>query len=197
MKRFIDLVFAILLLPFLLLVTVFVAAFILIFNHYSPFYIQERLGKNRKKFYCFKFQCFRPAKDESEVLDKKRDKERLTRLGDFLRNRGIDELPQILNIISGSMSFVGPRPYLEKNFRVIEDLNQEILKDVKDWERKRLMVRPGLSGWHQIHSPGSKVIQYDMEYLEDPSFMKHIKVFLVSTLILIVGKKYYFNKIKF
>lgn len=197
MKRFFDIILSFVLMPFLLLFGTLISLLILFVDNHSPFFFkQKRIGKDGKEFYCLKFQCLKPPKSEAEINDKKRDKLRATKLGDFLKDRGLDELPQILNILVGKMSFVGPRPYLEKNIKLIEDLNPQMINDVNLWKNKRSQVLPGLSGWHQIHTIGPRVIKYDLEYLEDPSFSKHLKVFLVSILILFVGKNFYFNKIK-
>lgn len=194
MRRTVDLALGVILLPlFLVGIAVFSIAIIL-FDHYSPFFFrQKRVGKNGKIFRCFKLQALRPPKSEDEINNKEYDKKRETMLGNFLRNHGLDELPQIFNILIGEMSFIGPRPYLPKNLKQIEDLNPEALPKVKAWEQKRILVRPGLSGWHQIHTLGPQVIKYDLEYLEDPSAKKQLQIFLISIWILIIGKKRYFK----
>jgi lipopolysaccharide/colanic/teichoic acid biosynthesis glycosyltransferase len=133
---------------------------------------------------------------EEDINNKERDEERLTSIGRWMRNRGVDELPQIVNILIGKMSFVGPRPYLKKNLERIEELNPEIVKEVKSWERQRSQVLPGLSGWHQIHSEGPGVIKYDLEYLQNPNIHKRARVIYSSIIIMIIGKARYFKSLR-
>lgn len=196
MKRLLDIIIAIALLPFILLVIILLSLLILIFDHFSPFYCQKRIGRKRVEFTCFKLQALRPTKNENYINNKEKDKIRITTFGKWMKNRGLDELPQIFNILLGRMSFVGPRPLLAKNIMRVKEMNPEIIIKVEDWERKRSYVRPGLSGWHQIHTPGPQIIKYDLEYLESPSFNKHLKIFFNSIVILIIGKERFFSSRK-
>lgn len=166
---------------------------IIVFNRYSPFYRQTRPGLGGKKFTCLKFQTYTPPNFSDRLANKQDDKKRETKLGLFLRDHGLDEVPQLLNIIGGSMSLVGPRPYLEITRDKILTANPDMKKVVSEWWIKRQKVRPGLSGWHQIHSMDSGIIRYDMEYLENPTARKRLEVFFVSIYILFVGKNRFFK----
>ena len=194
MKRFFDLVFALVIFPLILIYILSVSIITIIFYRFSPFYKQERIGKDGKRLICYKIQAMRPPQSEAEVNDKKLDQLRLTQFGRWLRIHGLDEIPQIANIILGQMSFIGPRPLLEKNIRQIEDENQEYSNLIKKWEVERSKVRPGLSGWHQIHSLGPRIVKYDLEYLSRPMVGKQIKIFFASVIILLIGKKLYFKQ---
>ena len=106
---------------------------------------------------------------------------RVTKLGNFLRKTSLDELPELFNILKGDMSFVGPRPLLEKYLPYYEDN-----------ERKRHLVRPGLTGLAQIGGrsimTGRKRFKYDIQYVEKMSFLFDLKIIL-STAIKVLTKK--------
>ncbi len=193
MKRLFDLVLAVVLLPFLALFFVVILPIISRNLGERPLMSQVRLGRGRRPFKILKLKTMRSSRTEAEINDKELDRLRLTPLGYWLRNRGLDELPQIGNILLGQMSFTGPRAYLEKNYEKIRIDNPNMIRQVDHWERARLAVRPGLSGWHQIHSLGPGVIKYDLEYLDHWSLLKELKIFAVSIWIMMVGKDRYFK----
>jgi undecaprenyl phosphate N,N'-diacetylbacillosamine 1-phosphate transferase len=192
-KRLFDLIGALVLFIPAVIVTAILGLAVVIINRYRPYFFQARPGKDGKVFICLKLNTLRPPKDESDINDKAKDKLRATRFGMWLRNRGLDELPQVMNILVGQMSFVGPRPLLEKNYAKIELENPSMAAEIAAWRQSRQLVRPGLSGWHQIHSLGRGIIRYDMAYLADPSRVKQSLVIKKSIIILIVGKNRYFK----
>src|SRR5690554_3764114 len=163
LKRIFDftlsLILIILFLPFFILFTPIVA----IAMRGNPFFIQERPGKNCKIFKMIKFRTMNNKKDEfGNLLD---DKSRLTKFGKFLRSTSIDELPELINILFGQMSFVGPRPQLIKDMIFFDD---EIMK--------RQLVRPGLTGLAQIKGRNAisweDKFKYDLEYINKITFIK-------------------------
>ncbi len=158
-----------------------------------PLYLQQRIGRNGRLFTCLKLKSMRGFETEAEVNDKFRDAQRVTPLGLWLRNRGLDELPQVWNILAGEMSFVGPRPLLAKNIHAIRDKNPDQTDSVDQWAALRQTVRPGMSGWHQVHSMGPNIIDFDTDYLNNPSLKRHLIVFARSVVILAAGKRRFFG----
>lgn len=136
MKRLFDIVFSllgiILLLPFFLLFTL-----LIIFTSGFPvLYIQKRVGKGNKDFSLLKFRTMRPGSDQKGLLTVGAKDTRITPIGYFLRKYKIDELPQLFNVLAGSMSFVGPRPEVRK---YTEMYNEE--------QKKVLAVKPGITDY--------------------------------------------------
>lgn len=123
---------------------------------------QCRVGLNGKGFYIYKLRTM--ARDKNGV-------NRVTKIGKFLRATSIDELPQLLNIIKGDMSFIGPRPWIEEYSRYFNS------NDKKRWK-----VLPGVSGWAQVNGRNgmsiTKKIQYDVWYVENVSFKLDVVIFL-------------------
>lgn len=143
------------------------------------FFIQERLGKNGKVFNVFKFR--------SMVVNKGRDKDnklfendpRITQVGSFIRKTSIDEIPQLINIIKGEMSFIGPRPpltYFPKKY-----------PDYTEFEKKRFLVKPGISGLAQLRCrevhDWDINIPIDVEYVEKQSLFFDLRLFLSSLMM--------------
>ncbi len=161
---------------------------------YPPFYISKRVGRGGREFSCFKLRTIRPHDNAGVTLDfAELGNANMLPIGKALRDRGIDELPQLLNVLRGDMSMVGPRPLLALNFEKIRRRNEGCQERIAYWEDRRKQVRPGLSGWHQIRSSCSDVIRYDLEYLDDPSLERQLRVFLTSIHILVVGKRRHFG----
>lgn len=158
-KRFFDIVFSmfglIVASPVLLLVTIW-----LTFANKGAgvFFTQERPGKDTKVFKLIKFKTMTNERDENGNLLP--DRERITNIGAFLRSTSMDELPQLLNIIKGDMSFIGPRPLLVQYLPLY---NKE--------QARRHEVRPGMSGWAQCHGRNSiswtEKFRYDVWYVDN------------------------------
>ena len=168
-KRAFDITLSILLLIPFLPVMLLVALAIKLDSKGPVFFSQERVGLNGRKFIMYKFRSMRTEASGSEVKPKDGRDPRITRVGHFLRLTSLDELPQILNVLKGDMSFVGPRP--EMTF---------IVDTYDKWQRLRLKVKPGITGLWQISAernlPIHENLDYDMYYLQERSLLLDIVI---------------------
>ena len=144
-------------------------------------YVQERLGKNGKKFNILKFRTmYEDAEKDGAQWSVGDDDERVTPLGHFLRQSRLDELPQFWNILIGNMSLVGPRPEREVFYTAFEEY-------IHGFD-ERLKVTPGLSGYAQTYGgldlPPEEKIQYDVEYIKKRSLWLDFKI-LIKTLMIV------------
>jgi len=188
-KRLIDVVLAVLFfLPFALLAP-FAAMAIKLTSRGNVFYKQKRLGKNGKIFEIIKFRSMaKDAEKDGAKWAQIRDK-RVTAVGKFLRKTRLDELPQILSVLKGDLSFIGPRP---ERPEFVDELSQKI-----PHYSMRHIVKPGLSGWAQINFPyGSSVndsmqkLQYDLYYVKNRSLILEAIIILktIMTVLKIEGR---------
>jgi exopolysaccharide biosynthesis polyprenyl glycosylphosphotransferase len=151
-------------------------------------YSQERVGKNGKIFRMHKFRSmYSDAERDSGPVWAPKDDNRVTRVGRFLRNARLDEIPQFLNVFSGEMSLVGPRP--ERPY-FVEKLAREI-----PLYMRRLRVRPGITGWAQIKQGYDRTIddvrskvRYDLFYIENMSLRMDLKILLFTVYVMMSGK---------
>ncbi len=162
---FVALVVFIILSPVFLVVVILLA----IANSGKPFFFQRRPGKNEKIFKVIKFKTMNDRKDKhGELLP---DADRLTAIGSFIRKTSLDELPQMLNVIKGDMSIVGPRPLLV-----------EYLPLYNDTQKHRHDVRPGITGWAQVNGRNAiawkQKFDYDVWYVNNISFLLDFKILL-------------------
>ena len=173
-KRFIDLLFATL--AFLLLCPIMLVVAVLVrIKLGSPiWFCQERPGLRERIFTIYKFRTMYPAANNEAPKD---ERNRIGAFGHFLRATGLDELPQLINIIKGEMSFVGPRPLLV-----------EYLPLYNEQQKQRHSVRPGLTGLAQISGrgdlPWSQKLEYDYQYAQNVTFLGDLAI-LLKTFILI------------
>ena len=141
------------------------------------FYSQNRIGKNKKVFKVIKFRTMIPeAEKTSGAVWSTKDDPRITRIGHLLRRTALDEIPQLLNILKGEMSFVGPRAERP-------ELHEKFSKEIPGFD-KRLDVTPGLSGLAQINGsydldPKEKLV-FDLDYSKKMSLFFDIKIIIVS-----------------
>ena len=189
MKRFLDLIFVligvILLSPILIPMVLITMICILIEDGTPVLYSQKRLGFNQNEFELFKFRSMikDAEKDTGPVWADKSNDSRLTKTGKFIRKYAIDEIPQLINIFKGDISFVGPRPERPELFNEFS----EIFPDFK----KRLLVPKGLTGMAQLlgkydTSPQNK-IRYDLIYIKNQSLLMDIKIIFLSVLVSLIG----------
>lgn len=171
-KRTIDftgaLIALLILAPFLLIVC---AALAVANRRAGVFFTQLRPGKDGRIFRVFKFKTMNDARDmQGKLLP---DEKRLTHIGQIVRSLSIDELPQLLNILRGDMSFIGPRPLLG-----------EYLKLYTPRQARRHEVRPGMSGWAQVHGRNAisweQKFEYDIWYVDHLTPATDLKIFLLT-----------------
>ncbi|MDA3867109.1 MAG: sugar transferase [Salinivirgaceae bacterium] len=167
MKRAFD--FFVALISFLVLSPVFLVLMVLVYlNVGGPFFRQRRIGHEEKIFHLFKFKSMRDKDPDKSLVT---NAQRVTKLGRFMRNTSLDELPGLLNIIKGDMSLVGPRPLLV-----------EYLPYYKPEHRKRHSIKPGLTGLAQINGRNNTTWQerldYDALYVENHNFWLDLQILL-------------------
>jgi lipopolysaccharide/colanic/teichoic acid biosynthesis glycosyltransferase len=170
-KSIIDAVAActglLLLAPLLLIVMILLT----IVNKGNPFFTQNRPGKNGKTFQLIKFCSMRNTVNErGELLP---DKERITKVGQFVRSASLDELPQLINVLKGDMSLVGPRPLL-MNYMPLYSTEQN----------RRHEVKPGITGWAQVNGRNAlswnEKFLLDVYYVDNLSFATDIKIIMLT-----------------
>ena len=173
-KRILDLILALIALPFWFVILLIVGPIIYFQDKGSIFYNAPRLGKNGKVFKMYKFRSMKmnapDLRNEDGSTFNAEDDPRLTRIGKFIRKTSLDETPQLLNIIKGDMSIIGPRPDLPEHHELYEGN-----------EARKLEVRPGVSGYNQAYFrntvPWKERIQNDIYYIDHLSFWLDIKIF--------------------
>jgi len=135
----------------------------------GAFFFQERPGKNEKIFKVIKFKTMNDRKDASGNLLP--DAQRLTKVGKFVRSTSLDEIPQLLNVIKGDMSLIGPRPLLV-----------QYLPLYNETQRRRHQVRPGITGWAQVNGRNAisweQKFAYDVWYVDNVSLSLDVKILL-------------------
>lgn len=194
-KRIFDLLIAgftvLLLLPLLGLI----ALFIKLDSQGPVFYQQNRVGENGRIFHMFKFRTMVPEADQllgqvteinsqGQLLFKRRDDPRVTRIGHFLRRASLDELPQLFNVLRGDMSLVGPRPELPW-----------LVERYEPWQRKRFAVPQGMTGWWQVNGRSDKPMHLhtedDLYYVQNYSLWMDIYILLKTPWVVMRGKGAY------
>ena len=180
LKRILDFLIVAIALIIIFPVLIMVAIFLYFANQGAGvFFTQDRPGKNGKIFKVIKFKTMNDKKDEEGNLLP--DAERLTRVGRFIRSTSIDELPQLINVLKGDMSLIGPRPLLP-----------QYLPYYTKREQLRHTVRPGISGWAQVNGRNNiswdDKLECDAYYAEHVSFAFDIKI-LYLTLFKVVKRE--------
>jgi len=170
-KRILDFILS--LFGFIVISPIFLVITIILFfaNGGKSFFFQQRPGKNEKIFKVIKFKTMNDKKDnEGNLLS---DAERMTKIGNFVRSTSLDEIPQLLNVIKGDMSLIGPRPLLV-----------EYLPLYNTEQKRRHEVRPGITGWAQVNGRNAiswqQKFEYDVWYVDNLSFTLDIKILFLT-----------------
>jgi lipopolysaccharide/colanic/teichoic acid biosynthesis glycosyltransferase len=172
-KRPLDFLIALFILvltsPLIILTTIL----LFIQNSGKPFFFQERPGMNQRPFHIIKFKTMNDKRDVNGNLLP--DNERITFLGKWIRKLSIDELPQLINVLKGDMSMIGPRPLLFKYIPLYSE-----------FQNRRHEVRPGITGWAQVNGRNSiswtRKFEFDVEYVDSISFLLDLKIFWLTIL---------------
>jgi len=170
-KRIFDFLAALLGLLILSPIFLFVMTGLFFANKGKPFFFQRRPGKNEKLFKIVKFKTMTDEKDlHGNLLP---DEKRLTKLGNFVRKTSLDEIPQMLNVLVGDMSLIGPRPLLPQYLPLYTTL-----------QKRRHEVRPGITGWAQVNGRNAisweEKFNLDIWYVENYSFLLDIKILFLT-----------------
>ncbi len=166
-KRFLDIIISIVVL--VLALPILIIAYLILFyqNKGKVFFFQERPGLNQEAFNIIKFKTMTDAKDETGKLLP--DNQRITKAGKIIRKLSIDELPQLINVLKGDMSLIGPRPLLFKYIPLYSET-----------QLRRHDVRPGITGWAQVNGRNSiswtKKFELDVYYVDHVSFIFDLQI---------------------
>ena len=166
--------------PFLLVIALFVK----LTSPGPVFFTQERVGKDGKRFRLYKFRTMAAAREEKGDYYISESDGRISQFGRFLRRWSIDEMPQLVNILKGDMSLVGPRPTLPYQVECYSER-----------QRGRLLVKPGLTGWAQVNGRNTiswpDRIEYDLDYVRKASFFFDLKIILKTPPAMLSGRGLY------
>lgn len=167
---------------------------IIALDHYRPFYAQVRPGQCGRHFRCFKLQTM-PPRPGGVPIDRIEHASSVTRLGALLRDHGIDELPQLVNVILGQMAVIGPRPVPIEHLATIAGSVDTV--KAAHWIRRRQSVLPGITGWSQIHQLDSlqgRTVEFDLQFLDAPTLARKIRIVFSTGLILLIGKRRFISR---
>lgn len=186
LKRFMDIILSILSLPVFFVALIIVT--IVQYRTIGVFFVQARIGLHGSTFNMYKFKTMTTASNKMVLnrdgIVKRKDDLRITKFGKFLRSSSIDEIPQIFNIFKGRMSWVGPRPIVKLEFDNLTDI-----------EKSRSNVIPGITGLAQINGRDALDIKtlakYDLEYIENYSFLLDLDILLKSVKVVLAKKNNY------
>ena len=185
-KRIFDIIISLLLLPLLFIIGIILLVLNPLFNPGSLLFIQKRMGKDCEYFFAIKFRTMTYVKEITRKYDDPIETNRITPLGRVLRKMRIDELPQILNVLKGDMSLIGPRPDYYTHAL-------EYMENVQGY-RERYTIRPGISGLSQIKlgyaetlEATSKKTSIDKYYIQNVGYIIELKIILNTILIIIRG----------
>ncbi len=181
-KRVLDILVALLVLTILSPLLFITSLLIKIENKGPVFYRAERIGKNKEKFLMYKFRTMSINADQTGPWFTKKNDDRITKIGLYLRKYSLDELPQLINVINGDMSLIGPRPYAPQQLEMFEST----------FICERHMIRPGITGLAQVSGRSGltkeQAKKLDLIYVENCSFLMDLKV-LFATIVIVLSAK--------
>jgi undecaprenyl phosphate N,N'-diacetylbacillosamine 1-phosphate transferase len=188
LKRVLDIVVSLIVLIPFFPIWLFIAFLIKVTSQGPIMFLQERPGLNKKLFKVYKFRTMKPGSENmvkgQEVM---KDDDRITAIGKFLRRSKLDEIPQVLNVLKGEMSLVGPRP---ERVSSLADYTEEI--------SKRLNMKPGLTGLAQVSGNIYLSLQnryrFDVYYVENFSFLLDLKIIFRTMGVVLLGEDRYVDK---
>ena len=191
LKRVLDILISFFILTISLPVSIITAIAVKLDSKGPVFFTQERCGMNGEVFRMIKFRSmFADAEKRTGPVWSSKDDPRITRIGRIIRKLRIDEIPQMINVLRGEMSMVGPRP--ERPF-FVEKLAEEI-----PYYKRRLKVRPGITGWAQVKHKYDETIEdvkvklrYDLFYIENMSLRMDFKIIFRTVFVVLFGKGHY------
>lgn len=170
-KKIIDKIFALFVIIILCIPMLIISIAIKIEDRGAIIYKSKRIGKDLKEIYIYKFRSMKCNRKEMECNMSHR--EMTTKIGKFIRKTGLDELPQLFNILRGEMSFIGPRPWIPEYYKWFDEE-----------QKKRASVLPGISGLAQIKGKNrlriNEKIDYDIEYIENMNFFLDVEIVLIT-----------------
>ena len=185
-KRGVDIIVSLLALIILSPILIVIVVVIKLGSRGPAIFKQERAGKTGKAFVFYKFRTMKQDVDPFGPSPKSGQDVRLTKVGRFLREFSLDELPQLYDILRGDMSLIGPRPLY--------------LSQIPEWnerQKKRLLIKPGLTGLAQIRGRGAltqeEKLELDVQYVETAGFFTDIKI-MIGTVLRIIGRKGIYEK---
>jgi lipopolysaccharide/colanic/teichoic acid biosynthesis glycosyltransferase len=186
-KYFFDIFFVIIFSPLILLLLIFFSVLLLIFDGFPIFYVSERVGKNYRIFKMYKFRTMKSNSIDLRNPDgstyNSYNDQRVTFIGNIYRKFSIDEIPQLLNVLKGEMSLVGPRPDLP---------DQVIIYDNLKLDKLRFLLKPGITGYAQLKARNSVSLRdrnlLDNHYYYNYSFILDIKILFLTIFKVLASK---------
>lgn len=173
-KPIFDFLFALALIIILSPLFILLILLLYIFNQKNVFFLQQRPGKNEKVFKIIKFKTMTDERGaDGQLLP---DEFRLTKMGKFVRKTSLDEMPQLINVLKGDMSFIGPRPLLVSYLPLY---NNE--------QKRRHNIKPGITGWAQVN--GRNTISWEKKFQYDVWYVDHLTMILDLKILLLTVKK--------
>lgn len=171
LKNILDFSIAFIAFCFMLPIFLIVLLGLFIANQGKPFFFQTRPGKNEKTFKIIKFKTMNDKKDvDGNLLP---DANRLTKMGQLVRKTSLDELPQLINVLKGDMSIIGPRPLLPEYLPLYNEI-----------QKRRHQLKPGITGWAQVNGRNAiswqQKFEYDVWYVENVSFVLDCKIVFLT-----------------
>lgn len=187
-KRLMDISLSLLALILTFPLSLLIAALIKMESRGNLFFIQERIGKDGKAFRLIKFRSMvQDAEETTGPIWAAVDDPRMTRIGKSIRRWRLDEIPQLLNVLKGEMSLVGPRP---ERREFVDELKAQV-----PYFMERLSVKPGITGWAQVESTyassveeSQKKLEFDLYYIKNVSFLLDISILLKTLKVIILGR---------
>lgn len=186
-KRFLDILVALIVLAVLSPILILVAVLIPLDDWGPVFFVQERVGKGLRTIHVLKFRSMTNVKREigdKPIIGKDTG---VTNLGYWLRKFKVDEMPQLISVLKGDLSLVGPRPSVRSQ-----------LENMTPKEKERYNERPGLTGLAQvsgnIHLSWKERYQKDLEYISNISFLNDLKILIRTAFLIVKGEKYFLDK---